>query len=92
MNTQVTFRHFQSHPELHQAAVAAAESLSKYHDGILSAEVVFINEPSKIAELNIRVQGHSLVVKEESDDFFKSLNMATDTMVRQIKKIKNKNS
>ena len=92
MKTQVTFRHFQSNPELHQAALDAADSLTKYHDGIISADFTFVNDHSKIAEFNVHVQGHNLVVKEESDDFFKSLNVATDTMVRQIKKIKNKNS
>ncbi len=91
MQTHVTFRHFKGqHPELHTAAEDAAVSLGKYHDGIISTNVEFINDSMKTVEFTVHLQGSTLKAAESSDDFHKSLFEAQDKIVRQIQKYKTK--
>jgi len=93
MQTKITFRHFRGqHPELHDIAIEMAENLEKYYDGIISANVDFVNETDKTVQFTVHVQGNTLVVKEKSDDFKKSLNLAEDKMIRQLRKYKTKHT
>ncbi len=91
MKTQVTFRHVNSsHPHLQDEAVSVAQGFSKYADSITSANVEFINEVNKTVEITIHLQGATLVAKEHSDDFHKSLHDASEKIIRQIQKHKTK--
>ncbi len=91
MKTNVTFRHFKGHhPVLRDLAMQAAEHFEKFHNSIISTDIEFINETDKIVEFTLFVQGKTLIVKESSDDFKKSLGKAEDKMVRQLKKYKEK--
>lgn len=91
MKTQVTFRHVSGHhPNLQEMAIQEAEQFKKYHDGIISTHVEFINESDKVVLFTVHLQGATLVAKEESDDFKKSLSSAADKIVRQIQKLKTK--
>jgi ribosomal subunit interface protein len=92
MKTQITFRHTNSpHPKLHEEAQLAAASFEKYTDGIISTNVEFINEAHKTVEITLHLQGATLVGKDDTDDFHKSLHSATEKVVRQIIKYKTKN-
>lgn len=92
MKTQVTFRHVNSHhPQLQDDAKKILEGFSKYSDEITSANVEFLNETSKTVVITINLHGNTIVAKEESDDFRKSLNEAEDKIIRQIQKWKTKN-
>jgi len=92
MKTQVTFRHVNAHhPQLQEDAKKILEGLSKYSDEITSANVEFLNETSKTVVISIILHGNTIVAKEESDDFRKSLNEAEDKIIRQIQKWKTKN-
>lgn len=90
MQTNVTFRHLKSNPQLQDAAVVAAEKFERFFDGISSTDIVFKNETDKIVEFTVRVNGNTLNAKEKSEDFSKSLNLASDKMVRQLRKWKTK--
>jgi putative sigma-54 modulation protein len=90
MNTQVTFRHTKSSVELQDAAKESAEKFEKFFDGILKTEVVFNEEKEHIVEITCHVTGNSFFIKEGSDDFVKSLNLASDKIIRQINKWKEK--
>lgn len=91
MQTKITFRHFKGHhPDLHDTALSLAAGFNKYHDGIISTNVEFINENLKTVEFTVHIQGSTLVAKESSDDFHKSLSEASDKIVRQIQKHKTK--
>jgi ribosomal subunit interface protein len=91
MKTQITFRHTNSsHPKLHEEALNAATSFSKYYDSIISTNVEFINEVHKTVEITVHIQGATLVAKEDTDDFSKSLHEASDKIIRQIRKYKTK--
>ncbi|MDR0926616.1 MAG: HPF/RaiA family ribosome-associated protein [Ignavibacteria bacterium] len=91
MQTQVTFRHFKGHhPELHTTAVELAAGFAKYYDGIISANVEFINDNEKVVSFIVQVQGAILSSTDSSDDFHKSLLSAADKMKSQIIKHKEK--
>lgn len=91
MKTQITFRHTNSsHPKLHEEALQTVSGFSKYTDGIISTNVEFINEVHKTVEITVNLQGTTLVAKEDSDDFNKSLHEASEKIVRQIRKYKTK--
>ena len=90
MQTQVTFRHLKSRPELHDAAIDAADKFVKFYDQITNTNVEFIAESKNIVEFKVHVHGNTLVVRESSEDFMKSLNLAEDKMVRQLRKHKSK--
>ncbi len=88
--TQVTFRHLKSRPELHEAAIELASRFEKFHDGITSTQVEFIAESESTVEFKVHVHGNILVVKDSSDDFTKSINEASDKMIRLLKKSREK--
>lgn len=91
MTTNVTFRHTKSqHPGLQEAAIAAAENFRKYYDKIISTNVEFINDTGKVVQFTVHMNGSTLVAKETSDDFHKSLSEASDKIIRQIQKWKTK--
>jgi len=91
MKTQITFRHVKSHhPKLQDEANSIMESFSKYTDEITSANVEFLNENNKTVIITVHMNGNVLVAKEETDDFHKSLNEASEKIIRQIRKVKTK--
>lgn len=90
MKTQVTFRHLKSRPELYEAAEEAIKRFEKFNDSIISINVEFIQEAQNVCEFRIHINGNVLAVREASDDFEKSLNLAADKVVRQLKKQKEK--
>jgi putative sigma-54 modulation protein len=92
MKTQVTFRHTKSSEELQEVANEEAQRFSKFFDAITNTEIIFTDDNDKIVDISVRVNGTTLVAKESSDDFVKSLNEASDKIIRQLKKWKTKHS
>lgn len=90
MQTKVTFRHIKSSPALQEAALESVKKFKKYSDSITSANVEFIVDNSSKVQFTLNVDGNTLVVEESSEDFMKSLRAATEKMVRQLKKRKEK--
>jgi putative sigma-54 modulation protein len=91
MKSQVTFRHTESNPALHEAAMDAAKRFEKFNDRITSYKAEFTEENfNKIVEIEVRVQGNTIVAKETTDDFLKSLGSSEDKIVRQLRKRKTK--
>ncbi len=92
MQTQVTFRHTSSSPELTDAATDAVAKFETYYDSITNTDVIFTQDVTCVVEIFVQVHGSTLIAKEESEDFIKSLNLATDKVIRQLKKQKTKDS
>lgn len=92
MQVKLTARHFEPRQSLKDAATAAAESFDKFMDGIISTDIIMSleTEATKMVEFIVHVHGHTLVAREESDDFFKSLAEASDNIERQLGKLKTK--
>jgi len=91
MQTQVTFRHLKTNPDLQASAIETAQKFERFFDDIISTDIIFHNDTEKIVEYTVRVKGDTLVVKEGSEDFVKSLNEGADKMIRQIRRWKQKN-
>jgi putative sigma-54 modulation protein len=92
MKTQVTFRHVKSNQILHDAANEEAQRFGKFSDAITSADIIFTDDNGKVVDITVRVNGSTLVGKEISDDFSKSLNEASDKIIRQLRKWKTKHN
>lgn len=92
MTTEVTFRHFNGqHPNLHDAALESAEKFKKFNNQIISTHIEFINEKSdKTVQFTVNAKGTILVAKDSSDDFQKSIALAEDKLIRQLRKLKTK--
>jgi putative sigma-54 modulation protein len=91
MRITFTARHFKPSERLKTHAVEAAEKLKKYSDGILDIEIIldYIKQVQK-AELVAKVYGTRLTVVEESEDMYKSIDLAMAKLERQLKKHKDK--
>jgi len=71
------------------------ESLTKFHDKIVDAEVFLKLENSsdkenKIAEIKINIPGSELVVKKQFRSFEEAVSTGVDTLKRRLKKSKEK--
>jgi putative sigma-54 modulation protein len=94
MNVKITARHFKAHDSLKQHAETCIENLTKYYDGIINAEVILSYEKAqnsvKIAEVIIGVHGKTLTASAKSEEFEKSIDIATEKLETQLKKYKSK--
>ena len=71
------------------------ESLSKFHDKIVDAEVFFkvenTSDPkNKITEIKINIPGNELVVKKQYKTFEEGVSTAVESLKRRLKKSKEK--
>lgn len=82
----------ESSQSLQNTATEAVAKFDKYYDNITSTDVIFTQDTSCIVEIFVSVHGSTLIAKELSEDFTKSLNLAVDKVVRQLKKQKTKDS
>ncbi|MCU0331698.1 MAG: HPF/RaiA family ribosome-associated protein [Candidatus Kapabacteria bacterium] len=90
MDVHVTARHCKLSSEEHDAAVLAAQQFSRYHDGIIRVDGIFENGVDKTCEYTVRLQGHTIVARENSESFGKSIHEAAHKIVRQLRKLKTK--
>ena len=86
---------FNADTSLIDYAQAKVASLVKYHDKIVDAEVFLkvqktSDKENKITEVKINIPGAELVVKRETKTFEEGVNLAVDSLKRQLKKSKEK--
>ncbi len=94
MDIKLTARHFKLADEIREEATKAAEKFSRFYDNIIGTEVIFMDEGTasnpKTVEYIVRIDEHTLVAKEQGEDFYKLIHESSDKIVRQIRKIKTK--
>ena len=94
MNVKITARHFKAHDSIKQHIEAGVAGLTKFYDGIISAEAILSYEKAqnsiKIAEIIIGVHGKTLTAMAKSEEFEKSVDIATQKLETQLKKYKSK--
>lgn len=90
MRTNVTFRHFNANDDLQNAALSQATGFTKYLDGITSTDVIFHKDQERTVEFTVKAKGNTFVASDSSESFHRSLNEASDKIVRQLKKWKTK--
>jgi len=71
------------------------ESLTKFHDKIVDAEVFLkldnsSEKENKIVEIKINIPGNELVVKKQFKSFEEAVSTGVDTLKRRLKKSKEK--
>ena len=90
----ITARHFKAHETLQEFIKTEIETLSKYHEEILYADVILSFEKSinsvKNCELIIKLNDKMLTAKESSDEFNKSIDLAIVKVKAQLLKYKDK--
>lgn len=90
MIINVTARHFKMWPELHDAVVDAANKFPKFYDGITRTDAILSEEYGKFVEFTIHVDGHVFHAEDTAVDFDKSIHAASDKIVAQLRKLKDK--
>jgi putative sigma-54 modulation protein len=94
MNINITARKFKARETLKDFVKDEVKSLLKFNDDIISADVILSFQNShdsiKKAEISLRIPGQVLVAAEETDEFTKSVSVATQKLSRQLKKTKSK--
>jgi putative sigma-54 modulation protein len=94
MTITVTSRHFRAHQSLVEYAEEEIRKLSHFYDGIIKCDVILNYEKPrnsvKIAEVKISVYGTVLTSVGNSDDFEKSIDIAIDKVLTQLKKYKDR--
>jgi putative sigma-54 modulation protein len=71
------------------------DNLEKFHDKIISADVYLkvqktSEKENKIAEVKISIPGDELIVKKQCKTFEECIDVAADSLRRQLKKNKEK--
>lgn len=71
------------------------EKLEKFHDKIVDAEVFLkvqktSDKENKITEIKINIPGSELIVKKQTKTFEEGVNIAIESLKRQLKKAKEK--
>jgi len=91
MKLTTTARHFEASPELIEHTEKKLKKLKRFFDHILHVNVIMSLERFRhIAEVNVHVNGHDFTAKEESGDMKTSVDRATKSLERQMKKFKGK--
>jgi putative sigma-54 modulation protein len=90
-----TSRHFKAHDSLKEYAEQEAEKISKFYDGVIKCEVILsyekVTNSVKIAEFVININNHhTFTARSQSEDFKISIEGASDKIISQLKKYKEK--
>lgn len=96
MNVNIQTVHFDADSKLIEHVNKKIQKLENYHDKISKIDVflkldnVVHQIKDKIAEIRVKVPRHEFFVKQTSKSFEESFDSALDSMINQIKKIKEK--
>jgi putative sigma-54 modulation protein len=96
MTVNVHSVHFDADAKLLEHIDKKIGKLATHHDRIIAVDVflkldnVMHQIKDKIAEIRVQIPKHELFVKQSSKSFEESFDMAMDSMLIQIKKVKEK--
>lgn len=91
MNISITARGGKASDRMKKYITDRLARKQRVYEGVIETEVILSYEKqTQVAELKMKVHNKNLFVKERSDDIYKSIDMALDSVERQIKKIKDR--
>jgi putative sigma-54 modulation protein len=91
MNLSITARGYKAPERLKQYISEKIDRKKRMYEGVIDTEVVLSYEKlTQVAEFKVKIFNKVLVAKEKSDDIFKSIDLALDSIARQIKRHKEK--
>lgn len=86
-----TFKGMDSSPSIAQYAEKKFSRLERYFYGPVHAHVILRREKFReIVEVILSGDGETIVVKEETDDIYSSIDFAYESLEKQVKKLKEK--
>lgn len=86
-----TFKGLESSEAIKQYAEKKFKKFEKYFEGPVNVQVVFKREKFReIVEVVMKGDGEVLVAKEETADIYEAIDLAYETLEKQIKKLKEK--
>lgn len=93
-NINITARHFKAHQTLIDEIKEKIESIKTYEVKVLHTDVILSFEKAtnsiKTAEIIMKINDKSIMSKESSDDYSKSLDMAIEKIEAQLYKYADK--
>ncbi len=91
MEFNFTFKGMESSPAITQYAEKKLAKLERYFYGQVHAQVIFRREKFReMVEVILTGDGENLIVKEETDDIYSSIDFAYESLEKQVKKLKEK--
>lgn len=91
MKVAITTRGYKAPERLKTYLNDKMKRLDRFSDRILDLEAVFSYEKlDQVVEFKLRINNKKIFIKERSNDVFKSIDLAMDSLERQVTKIKEK--
>ncbi len=91
MRTSIAARSFKASAKLQEYANSEVTRLEKYFDNIIDCDIILsYQKENKTCEILLSVHGTVLNAKDQSDDFYKSINRTVNKLEQQVKKYKEK--
>lgn len=91
MNLSITARGYKAPDRLKKYLTDKLDKKKKLYEDVIDIEVVLSYvKQTQIAEFRMNLNHKALLIKEKSDDIFKSIDQALDNCERQIKRYKEK--
>lgn len=97
MKIQIQTVHFTADQKLLSFVEKKVSKLNQFYDKIIDSSVVLSMEnlntqiKDKIVVIKANIPGNTLVAKEKAKVFEESIDLAIDSLRRQLERIKNKN-
>jgi|AP12_2_1047962.scaffolds.fasta_scaffold95498_1 ribosome hibernation promoting factor len=91
MNISITARGGKASDRLKKYIMDKLSKKPRVYEGVIDTEVVLSYEKlTQIVEIKVKVFNGTVIVREKSDDIFKSIDLAVDNCERQIIRFKEK--
>lgn len=97
MKIQIQTLHFDADQKLLSFIEKKVTKLSVFHDKIIDSSVILSMEnlntqvKDKVVVIKANIPGTTLIAKETAKAFEESVDLAVDSLKRQIERLKNKN-
>ena len=89
MNISITARGGKASDRLKKYVMEKLSKKPRVYEGVIDTDVILSYEKlTQIVEIKLKVYNGTIIVREKSDDFFKSIDLAVDNCERQIKRFK----
>ena len=91
MNISITARRGKASDRLKKYIMDRLERRERIFAGVIDLEFVLSYEKlTQVAEIKMKVSNKTIIIREKSDDIYKSVDQALDNCERQLKRFKNK--
>ena len=89
MDISITARGGRASDRLKKYILDKLSKKPRVYEGVIDTEVILSYEKlTQIVEIKLKVYNGSIIVREKSEDIFKSIDLAVDNCERQIKRFK----